>query len=766
LGVEQLERRDLLAAAALDNTFDTDGRVVTDIAGSTDEARSLAVQTDGKVLVAGQAYINGQYDFAVVRYLADGAIDTTFGNGGRATASISTSDDYGFDVALQSDGKILVTGMTYSGGAAGFDMGVVRLNVDGSLDNTFGTGGKLVINAGSSWDEAYTIAVQADGKILVGGAGLGDAVVLRLNADGTADNSFDGDGRAVVSFGFGVDHAYQIIVQANGKIVVGGGNDQDFAVARLNADGSFDTTFDGDGKVTTSIGSMRDKALGLVVLDDGRIVLAGWTQKAVTSFDLALVRYNVDGSLDSSFGTGGIVTTQVGALNDLSLGATVDDSGRIVVAARSSYDALVAWYGNNGQQLASFTDRGGSGAPVGPADVSVLDDGSILVAGSVGGGATTNFGIMRLVVDENAVGGLDLSTGSITLSGNSVQVTGTSGNDNVMLAFMSPTQFWVSVGGQMQVFTTNQVQSIVIDTRGGNDSIQVMLPAGIAHSVVNGTSSLQITGGPITVVASNLENTLIYGDGDDVAFFIDSSANDVFYTLPNAAIMYGGGSYDQVSGFAQVYGYSFNGGVDVALMYDSVQSDVFYGMEGTSLMIGGGYFNQVVGFDQMFANSSGGGDAAMLYGSTGNDVFYGLPTFSALVSNGQFNQVANFAAVYSFATNNDSAIFYDSVGDDVFYGMPTSSILSGSGFFNQVVGFGAASAYGSAGGNDLAFLFADAGGGQLIASGSAIGLATYLSHLNVFDFDHVQATNSSAQNGDSQLGAVDFALEMVGGWNG
>ncbi|MBD8904893.1 hypothetical protein MBTS_22090, partial [Methylobacterium bullatum] len=309
------------------------GKVLTPVGadGSSDTGRSVTVQPDGKILVAGYGDGTGGTDFALVRYNADGSLDTGFGPDGTGKiltpAAPGTASDYGQSVALQTDGKIVVAG--YGVGAGNrYDFALVRYDADGSLDTTFGTGGKVLtpVGTGLSSDQGNSVTLQADGKILVAGYGEGsegqDFALLRYNADGSLDTGFgpDGTGKILtpISAGTASDQGNSVTLQADGKIVVvgsGWGNGQDFAAVRYNTDGSLDTGFgpDGTGKILTPVGAgmSNDAGYSVTVQADGKIVVAGYGQGSGTGYDFALVRYNADGTLDTGFGpdgTGKILT--------------------------------------------------------------------------------------------------------------------------------------------------------------------------------------------------------------------------------------------------------------------------------------------------------------------------------------------------------------------------------------------------------------------------------------------------------------------------
>jgi uncharacterized delta-60 repeat protein len=209
----------------LDPTFGTGGIVTTPI-GSVSSIKATTVQTDGKVVVAGLSHTASNQDFGVARYNTNGTLDNTFNGTGEVITSIGAGNapDIALSIAIQGDGKIVVAGYTFNGGNSDFSM--VRYNTDGSLDNGFDGDGKLITSFGVSKNsEIFGIAIQPDGKIVaVGRAYSGttyDFALARYNTDGTPDNSFDNDGKVITPISVGDDEAHSIIIQSDGKIVLG-----------------------------------------------------------------------------------------------------------------------------------------------------------------------------------------------------------------------------------------------------------------------------------------------------------------------------------------------------------------------------------------------------------------------------------------------------------------------------------------------------------------------------------------------------------------
>ena len=399
-------------SGSLDLSFDADGKVSTAVGTSNDEAYSTAIQTDGKILVAGSSR-NGAYDdFAVVRYNPNGSLDTSFDNDGKVTTAIGTLNDIAYSMAIQSDGKIVIAGSSAIGND--FHIAVVRYNTNGSLDSTFDSDGIAITAVGSS-DVALSLAIQSDGKIVIAGYCYNnfkpEIVVVRYNNNGSLDNSFDNDGKVTTAVGALNDVASSIAIQSDGKIVVAGnsynGNDNDFAVVRYTVNGSLDGSFDNDGKLTTAIGPNNDYAYALAIQSDGKIVVAGpsndyYNNNYNNSF--SVVRYNTNGSLDSSFDSDGKISTHVGASNDVARAIAIQNDGKILVAGTTdnvgNTDFAVVRYNTNGSLDTSFDFDGTAATSVGQftdngTSLAIQSDGKIVLAGAVHGGIYYDFAVVR-----------------------------------------------------------------------------------------------------------------------------------------------------------------------------------------------------------------------------------------------------------------------------------------------------------------------------------------------------------------------------------
>jgi uncharacterized delta-60 repeat protein len=380
------------ASGDLDTTFGTGGVVITDVPavqstgfGLQSEAKAVALDSNGKIVTAGYSGSSNS-NFALARYHTDGTLDASFGTGGVVTTDIGTilsvnpgADDQANAVALQSDGKIIAAGFSSIYGSS---FSLARYNHDGTLDGSFGTGGVVITNLGltlsmaETVDTAYGVAVQPDNKIVVAGKSSNRFGLVRYTADGTLDSSFGTNGVVVTAVG-AFSGIFGVALQPDGNIVVAGltaGASTDFAVARYTTTGSLDPSFGSGGIVITNVGdtahilTTSDQANAITIQADGKIVIGGYSYIFFPNYRFSLARYNTDGSLDSSFGTNGVILTDIGTV--LSQGASHDSiygiglgrNGRIIAAGKSvagstTYVAL-ACYTDTGALDSSFGTGG------------------------------------------------------------------------------------------------------------------------------------------------------------------------------------------------------------------------------------------------------------------------------------------------------------------------------------------------------------------------------------------------------------------------
>jgi uncharacterized delta-60 repeat protein len=294
---------------------------------------NVELQSDGKILVLGSV---------LVRYNTDGTVDTSFGSSGQVTTNF-----FKRDLTIQPDQKIIVVGQsgTFTG-VTGGGFVVARFNQNGTPDGTFGVGGQVTTIINNSGNSAEAAAVQTDGKIVVVGqtSGLspGEFALVRYNSDGSIDTTFGSNGIVITDVGSS-EHAQSIFVQPDGKIVLGGDAsvtiNTDFVLVRYNPDGSLDNSFGTGGKVITTFGQNRRHILArILLLPNGKIIAVGGADRIPDTITgpaaWVLARYNPDGSLDNSFGVGGKVETVTGSFDSLARNAALQQDGKIIAVGQ------------------------------------------------------------------------------------------------------------------------------------------------------------------------------------------------------------------------------------------------------------------------------------------------------------------------------------------------------------------------------------------------------------------------------------------------
>jgi uncharacterized delta-60 repeat protein len=395
-------------AGSLDATFNA-GIVTTSIGAVIDAPSQqgvvLALQPDGKAILAGQSNDGGDFDFVLLRYNADGTLDDTFGNGGRVTTSVSSGDDLATAVALLPDGRIVVAGRTETGGGDA-DFAVVRYRADGTLDTSWDSDGLLTTSFGSnSWDSASTLAIQSDGKLVVAGKSTNGSTstfaIARYLASGILDATFDNDGKLTSTVGEGVDG---LVLLAAGKLVAAGTTAGASAVvlARYDVAGKPDLGFDTDGVVVTPVDAVE--VSGLEVANDGRLFVVGSANNGLNR-DMLALRYSSNGAPDSSFDGDGRVDISFGAGNwDYGEALTVQPDGRLILVG--STDGLggesfaVARLNDNGSRDVSFGGGGLLRTHAGIAysyasTVKLMGDGRIVAAGGANRGRFDDVALVR-----------------------------------------------------------------------------------------------------------------------------------------------------------------------------------------------------------------------------------------------------------------------------------------------------------------------------------------------------------------------------------
>lgn len=424
----------ITSAGVIDDTFATSGLFVSDIAGW---ANALTQQADGRLVMAGASKTDG--DFALIRLNSDGNPDATFNSDGKVFIDVSgdhTSYGSASGIVQDFDNKLVVAGWSNVGFTR--DVVLVRLNANGSIDSAFGNAGMVITDMGG-FEYGYSLVMQPDGKWVVAGEAFSsttfseDFYLWRYNVDGSVDTGFGDAGVAIADFRGPVEGAAAdaILQQSNGKLLTAGwlidsSNHHQFGLVRFNFNGSLDTTFNSTGEIVTPIGT-ESSINDLLQQEDGKLVAAGgyfYNDELGNHADFALARYNLNGTIDTSFGADGIVA-MAGGFGGLAQSVIQQTDGKLVVAGQanySGYDELGGYYYHSELALARYDADGmldtnfnvdgmastdtGTGYS-GFYDVIQQSDGKIVAVGYSFNGADNDFAIARY----NSDGSLDATFG-------------------------------------------------------------------------------------------------------------------------------------------------------------------------------------------------------------------------------------------------------------------------------------------------------------------------------------------------------------------
>jgi uncharacterized delta-60 repeat protein len=530
---------------SFDPSFGTGGAVLA-FPGGTSAAYGVVVQPDGKIVVSGS-----QGDFGLVRFDSSGNLDSSFGVGGRATTSFG--DVFSLDahsLVGQPDGKLLVAGNVDIAGDN--DVALVRYNTDGSLDATFGTGGKVTTDFGSTADNATSATLQSDGKIVVAGVTSGSlGVLVRYNADGSLDASFGSGGSVTTNLASSLQQPEAVKIQSDGKIVVAGysltgpGNQSDFALVRYNSDGSLDSSFGSGGKVLTDIGATLDQANSIVVQPDGKILVTGISgTNGSGPADLALVRYNSDGTLDTSFGAASALDGPAFFIEDqsptvLNARAAVHDAE---LAAAGSYDGASLTLARHGG--ANSEDVFGASGNL----AALAEGGAITLSGVAIGTVTQNSGGMLVLafgaaatearVDEAMRAITYKNTSDTPVPSAQIDWSFSDGNtgapgDGGPLAATGSTTVKITAFNDPPVNTVPGPLSAVADTDfaitglsvSDVDSASLMTVLVVHHGILNVAAA-----GGATVLGSGTGSVTITGNAAQIAATLGASNNVLYHS--------------------------------------------------------------------------------------------------------------------------------------------------------------------------------------------------------------------------------------------
>ncbi|MCK9451770.1 MAG: T9SS type A sorting domain-containing protein [Bacteroidales bacterium] len=451
-----------------DTSFGIDGIAMTAIGNNFGMAYDMAVQADGKIILAGQARF-GSYKYAMVRYNTDGSLDQSFGENGIVTTSIDISD-FGKSVAIQADGKIVLSGHVQD--ATSYHAVVVRYNADGSIDTSFGTNGLSHLNM----DNNETVVLQDDGKIVVAGFKNDNFGLARLNTDGSIDTSYgdagyvmtvmtDPDGSNITSY------AFDLAVQEDGKIIAAGfsysyNTHHDVAVARYTTDGTLDATFADNGVFKADLGGWADFGTAVAVQDDGKIVISAHkemgTLPGTPTYDGAIIRLNADGSYDLTFGESGVASFHLAEhatyLQDVVLqdDGSIYFTGQAVNYAINAYDIFVCKIQSDGTLDLTFADDGVKhmdlyGTDDNASSIALQTDGKILVGGfSTAPSGVYNFTAVRLHGDpQTEIPAVDVTFANVTTTTLDVTVTPNELTESFYFVIMTPEELaqWLPMYG-------------------------------------------------------------------------------------------------------------------------------------------------------------------------------------------------------------------------------------------------------------------------------------------------------------------------------
>lgn len=418
---------------SLDNAFGNSGKVITDFGNTSSSFGSaIAIQIDGKIVVAGKNSIAGKTSCAIVQYNINGTLDNSFDTDGIVITNFSnTTAD--FSIVIQNDGKIVVAGTkVFNAGEGIVAFGVTRYNINGSLDIGFGNNGETILGGGY----CNSIALQSDGKILIAGSTSGYALdfsVVRLNSNGTPDTNFGIWGSGAAQFNVGPGGTYpafnyggSVLVQNDGKILVAGtckyskdASPRRPVIFRLNSNGgTFDPSF-GNGGVSygdiidpnMNLGSYNDNIWCAALQSDGKILIAGSANTSWNNGDFSVLRLNNNGTLDYSFGINGSTIINIGTGIEEVRSIAIQSDGKIILAGSSigtGIDFALVRLNKNGTLDKTFNGDGKITTNIGSGDdfgcsVVIQSDGKVIVAGRTMNGAKGNFALVRYQGTKNLV---------------------------------------------------------------------------------------------------------------------------------------------------------------------------------------------------------------------------------------------------------------------------------------------------------------------------------------------------------------------------
>ena len=401
----------------LDPSFGNGGKVLAPIDSFSLLAAEMRIQPDGKIVAVGTTQYSGPFSgglisgFVVVRFNADGSLDNTFGSGGKVINHFSNDFEECQTLNIQPDGKIIVGGAKTMAGSSP-DAVLVRYNNDGTIDSSFGNNGSLVEDFGNN-DLTYRTLLKPDGKIITAGqhSGFIQALLIQYTSAGVRDSSFGSNGVALSPFYAGITGYFPIdglALQSDGKILAGGFSGQ-FEAVRFLPDGKIDSSYGDTGRARINLAGSANY---LTLQQDGKAILSG-TIRLNNHFQIALVRVHTNGLLDSTFGTNGIVITDLDTANHSGWQSFVQPDGKILVAGTNSTgsavpnnppngyrgDFVLLRYNSDGTLDNTFGVQGMITTDFGLQDnafsLTVQSDGKVIVGGRSSDSSKYSMGLVR-----------------------------------------------------------------------------------------------------------------------------------------------------------------------------------------------------------------------------------------------------------------------------------------------------------------------------------------------------------------------------------
>ncbi len=519
------------AQESLDPNFGNNGQLTTDFSIYDDEAYAIAVQSDGKILVAGQSENGADTDIALARYHADGTLDTDFNTNGQVTVAVGSGNDRGLALTVQEDGKILVAGTTDNGND--MDIAVVRLTADGLPDMDFDQDGQISIPLPDTNDTTHAIFLQKDGKIVLAGNSEGsDATHLflaRLNSNGSPDTTFNNTG-IVTDTNKNDSAAYAAVLQDDGRILLAGSGKSDgekqAALFSFQSNGQIDQEFGDQGIGLLGSENTNSVFYDLALIEDGNILAAGAIQEE-SYRSILLARFSSAGIVDQDFNAGGTVQADMNT-DSVAYSLAVAEDNSIYLSGSSSsrqdMDFILLHYTASGQpviditeeQKQSATTKSSSGETVAISSLLVIDsseevdsavpptfiltdfeqyndiaraisiqkNGNILLAGSVENGKDTDFGLLSFstadLSKQRVANGLDTSEGYYIATTPPTRVTRNSAASGGFLDSIAANPLPITARGVCYGITPapglKNFGDGSVTIGGDNDNVQTLLP--------------------------------------------------------------------------------------------------------------------------------------------------------------------------------------------------------------------------------------------------------------------------------------------------